>query len=195
MAVEYGNSIAMNNLGYVYGQIKDYDNMFKYYHMAIEHGSIFAINNLITYYEGIADNINLKKYYLLKMTFNKDEPRNSPNSFSPSFGKDEVPIKVFSYAKEDYEWFIEIYPSHKEYIRKYPKELCDLIIHYLSTRTDISELLDIILEIDCSENLCLSFIKRILMEKIDLMDLHFNYSIEGKGFNDAKQDFFNLLSL
>ena len=47
---------------------------------------------------------------------------------------------------------------------------------------------------DCSSNAHLDFIKTILKEKIDIMDLHFSYSMEGKGFMDAKQDFLERVS-
>ena len=33
--------------------------------------------------------------------------------------------------------------------------------------------------------------KNQLEEKVDLMKLHFDYTMNGKGFADAKNDFFN----
>ena len=37
------------------------------------------------------------------------------------------------------------------------------------------------------------FIKNLYNEKIDLIELHFKYSLDGKGFEEAKKDFINLL--
>ena len=37
------------------------------------------------------------------------------------------------------------------------------------------------------------FIKKLYNEKIDLMKLHFEYSLNNKGFEEAKKDFINLL--
>jgi TPR repeat protein len=52
MAIEKGNSLAMNNLGIYYKNIeKDYDQMKKYYLMAIEKGNSKAMFNLCLYYD------------------------------------------------------------------------------------------------------------------------------------------------
>ena len=51
MAIEKGNSNAMNNLGYYYEEIKEYELMNKYYLMAIEKGDKIASERLTSYYE------------------------------------------------------------------------------------------------------------------------------------------------
>ena len=49
MAIEKGNSNAMNNLAFYYEDIENnYDEMKKYYLMAIEKGNYDAMNNLAT---------------------------------------------------------------------------------------------------------------------------------------------------
>jgi tetratricopeptide (TPR) repeat protein len=67
MAIELGNSEAMNNLGYYYHFIeKNYDKMFEYYLMAIDLGNSNAMNNLGHYYHYTKENYDLaKKYYLM----------------------------------------------------------------------------------------------------------------------------------
>ena len=67
MAIEKGNSVAMNNLAIYYKEIeKDYDNMKKYYLMAIDKDNSNAMYNLGDYYEEIEKNYdNMKKYYLM----------------------------------------------------------------------------------------------------------------------------------
>jgi hypothetical protein len=67
MAIEKGNSQAMNNLGcyYTYTE-KNYDLAKKYFLMAIDKGYTDAMNNLGYYYEEIEKNWSLaKKYYLM----------------------------------------------------------------------------------------------------------------------------------
>jgi TPR repeat protein len=51
MAVEKGDSYGMFNLGNYYKEIKDYQNMEKYYLMAIKKGDRDAINNLVLFYQ------------------------------------------------------------------------------------------------------------------------------------------------
>src|SRR5438552_2937590 len=51
MAIDKGNSDAMNNLGYYYDKIEEnYDLMKKYYLMAIEKRNYDAAKNLLKYY-------------------------------------------------------------------------------------------------------------------------------------------------
>ena len=47
------------------------------------------------------------------------------------------------------------------------------------------------------ENLptCFKLIKKLYNEKIDFIKLHFDYSLNGKGYNDAKNDFIKLLNI
>jgi RNA binding exosome subunit len=91
----------------------------------------------------------------------------------------------------DYDYFLKIYSENKDYIQQYNEKLCEIVMRHIGVKDVTKELLDIIMEIDCSCNFYLKFTKKVIMEKVDLMELHFSYSMEGKGFNDAKQDFFN----
>jgi hypothetical protein len=53
MAIEKGNTNAMNNLGNHYKKFGDYDNMKKYYLMAIKKGNNYTQNQLNEYYKEI----------------------------------------------------------------------------------------------------------------------------------------------
>jgi hypothetical protein len=57
----------------------------------------------------------------------------------------------------------------------------------------VPDIIDIILDIDLSDvqdcPIYIILLQKALKEKIDIMDLHFNYSLEGKGFIEAKNDF------
>jgi len=67
IAIEKGNTVAINNLGFYYQNIeKDYDQMKKYYLMAIEKDNTNAMNHLGFYYQNIEkDYEQMKKYYLV----------------------------------------------------------------------------------------------------------------------------------
>ena len=73
MAIELGNSDAMNSLGSYYYKQKDIPNMMKYYEMAIELGNSNAMNNLGVYYEIGKDIPNMVKYY--EMAIELGNPR------------------------------------------------------------------------------------------------------------------------
>ena len=64
LAINYGNSNAMNNLGFYYKGQKNYENMMKYFQMAIDKNNCQAMYNLCCYYSKIKDHQNMIKYYL-----------------------------------------------------------------------------------------------------------------------------------
>ena len=69
MAIELGNSWAMNNLGYYYQYIeKDYPQMKKYYRMAIELGDC---SETLYYLENYCDTVEF--YHLLNKCVNKND--------------------------------------------------------------------------------------------------------------------------
>jgi hypothetical protein len=88
-----------------------------------------------------------------------------------------------------------MYEENKEYLKKFPLNLCDLMMHYIDIDRATDQVFNIIIDIDCSGYPHLKTLKNVLMEKIDLMELHFSYSVEGKGFNDAKKDFISRISV
>ena len=65
MAINKGNSNAMNNLGVYYEAVeKDYDKMKQYYQMAVSKGNSSAMCNLGNYYKKVEkDYQQMKKYY------------------------------------------------------------------------------------------------------------------------------------
>jgi tetratricopeptide (TPR) repeat protein len=67
MAIDKGNSDAMNNLGhYYYYTEKNHDLMKKYYLMAIDKGNSYTMYNLGYYYKEIKIDYHLmKKYYIM----------------------------------------------------------------------------------------------------------------------------------
>ena len=77
MAIDAGNSAAMNNLGYYYQHIeKDYVKMKQYYLMAIDKNNLKAMNNLEKYYSD--DKIEFYKE-LIKIEIKNDLIQNKIN--------------------------------------------------------------------------------------------------------------------
>jgi hypothetical protein len=64
MAIEKGNTNSMNNMGYYYYLINDYDMMKKYFKMAIDMGCTRTMYNMWYYYKNIEKNyFEMAKYY------------------------------------------------------------------------------------------------------------------------------------
>ena len=72
LAIEIGDSSAMNNLGLYYLEQGEHDNMMKYYLLSIEKENIFGILNLARYYKSQKDYDNMKKYYLMGIEKEED---------------------------------------------------------------------------------------------------------------------------
>lgn len=70
MAVEHGDMDLLLNLGEYYHEIKDYENMLKYYLMGIENGNTDVISNLMTYYTEQKDYENMLKYLFMDIQKN-----------------------------------------------------------------------------------------------------------------------------
>ena len=67
MAVERGSVNSMYNIGNLYFEINDLENMFKYYGMAVDLGDIDTMYELAIYYQKQKDFDNMRKYYLMAL--------------------------------------------------------------------------------------------------------------------------------
>lgn len=105
--------------------------------------------------------------------------------------------------KQDYIKAIELYLKSGNYEKI--REIIDGIfgldncVNNSDTGKTISpKILDYFLQLDLSmiygDNIpqTLILIQNVYKQKIDMIHLHFYYSCEGKGFNEAKEDFYNL---
>ena len=110
MAIKLGNSGAMNNLAYYYGEEEDYDQAILYYQMAIKLGNSIAMNNLANYYYKKEDYDQSIKYVLMAI-----ELGNSSAMKSLSFMTTVSPIKVFME--------IDLIENPNEFIINLKKEL------------------------------------------------------------------------
>jgi TPR repeat protein len=81
MAIDLGNSDAMNNLAYYYYTKDDFEKMEKYYLMAIELGNSNAMKNLATYYYEKNNFEKMEKYYLMAIELGNCYAMNSLATF------------------------------------------------------------------------------------------------------------------
>jgi hypothetical protein len=185
MAIENNNIGAMCNLADYYKTLEDYDLMKKYYFMAIENGNSIAMGNLAYYYETIENNYDLmEKYYI-------DAIEKGNNKFART--------RLINYYKNNNDILSSVKLYHKLNMNSdFFSELSKYFSKYNEVQ-QLPEILDIILNL--SENiidiapLSIKIIYKLLKSNINIMDLHFKYSVEGKGFTEAKNDFLNQIMI
>ena len=100
---ETENGISMYELGLYYHNIKDYDNMKKYYLMAIENNNDSAMFKLGRYYDDIEDYVNMLKYYNMVILHGssdfKSRAMNNMGLYYKNIMKDYDSMeKIFSYG-------------------------------------------------------------------------------------------------
>ena len=187
LAIEGGIENAMNNLAHHYQYvIKNYDEAEKYYKMSIKKGNLWAMKNFGLYHQNTTKNYDeMEKYY--KIAIENDD------------------MVAFNYLTGYYEQknmhisLLQLYIScykHNDFInREKIIELFNTISTKVLTSENKKMFLDIITKFEFFETdeLCVSLdlLVSSLKETIDIMDLHFTYSVNGLGFDVAKQDFFN----
>jgi hypothetical protein len=184
IAINGNNHQSMHNLGHYYHITeKNYDLAKKYYLMAIDNGNVHSLNNLGAYYNEIEKNNDLaKKYYL--MAIDKDNI-NSVGNLIKFYNNSNLPI-------EKLEFFIK----YKNKIER--NKIIDCINRMANinlNKEDNKKFIDIIINFEFKdEDNVLSIIK-VLIEtikyKISITKLHFEYNLEGKGFKEAEEDFYN----
>lgn len=67
LAIEFGSTSSMFNLGNHYFEKNDFENCIKYYLMGIEKGDIDCMFEMSIYYQDNRDKENMKKYYLMAL--------------------------------------------------------------------------------------------------------------------------------
>jgi len=215
MAIENNSSIAMANLGYYYQYVeKDYKQMKKYYLMAIENNHCGAMNNLGYYYQNIKKKYRrVKKYYLMAIENNHYIAMYNLGFHYQHVEKDYNLMKKYYLMAIDKGHMSAIFNLEKFYIdnndtlgllQLYIKigdkaKISNLLINYFN-QTNINQEINLILlqYFDCIDvtNLPISFklFKQLLNNQIDLLEVHFKYSENGSGYQEAKQDFLKQLS-
>ena len=217
IAVEKNNSRAMNNLANLYKKKENYDLAEKYYLMAVEKGNIRAMNNLAIFYENIKENQDLaEKYYLMAIEndyryamynlaiFYEDIKENQDSAekyYLMAIGKgdtDAIQALVNLYDKINAEFKKMILCIR--YSQHFSREIIITnIVHVWNNLGEetINDFINAMIEFDFLEedniprNLLL-FVNMI-KNQLSLMDLHFQYSLKGNGYEQAKQDFLSVI--
>lgn len=184
-AILYKHSGAMNNLGWIYYQQKQFVKMEKYYKMAIEYKHIGAMNNLGWYYYEQKQFVEMKMYYFMACDNKYQKSFENLISFyrehNKSFGLLKLYIKyheLFNRRKELIDQFNII--ASQQLSSKQEIKFLEIIYNFSFTSEDSSVL-----------KLCnsLRLLSKVTKNNIELIDLHFNYSPTSNGCIQAKKDF------
>ena len=149
--------------------------------MAIKKGNDKAMNNLADYYEEIKNYIEMEKYYLMAI---EKGNRDAMNNLAYYYKNNQYELKLLNlYILKNHnrDEIITLFNKISSSLDLNDKELfLKLLTEYQFENTD---------------KLCvlLALLVNTLKNNIDIMDLHFIYSIHGKGFEDAKRDYFDRL--
>jgi hypothetical protein len=184
MGIDCGNSTSMHDLAYYYHTIEaNYDLMKKYYLMSIDKGSNVSMNNLGHYYQNIEKNYDeMEKYYLMAIdNDNNDSIINLVNYYN---NNNLLILKLEFYIK---------------YIDKIERikiiETINEIGKIDLSKEDIKKFVDIIINFKFKKKDKVLPLISILVEtikyKLTKAKLHFEYSMEGKGFKEAEKDFYD----
>jgi hypothetical protein len=181
MAADNGNTVAMYNLGYHYHYEQiDYELMKKYYLLVIEgeneKAGIAAMCQLGFYYRDVEkDYIMMEKYWLI--------------SSDKGCKQSKRHLEEYYISTSDDKSLLKFYKLHNK--NKLINKLSELLQN--TSNELVPDIIDIILDTDLSDvqdcPIYIILLQKALKEKIDIMSLHFNYSLEGKGFIEAKNDF------
>ena len=213
MAIGHGHTPSMNDLAMYYHEEKDHANAIKYFQMSISHGSKTSLNNYAMYNVEQRKYTEAKKYFIMAIDngCNVAMLNYAFHCQHIDYNMEEA-LKYMHMALEHGNMgAFSILGEHYRHSRDYIKliELCTSY-HHMADRKDVigsitylggsilnsieSEkflMLLTVFEIKPNDKLTssLELLIKTLKQKIDLIDLHFKYSIQGKGFEDAKTDF------
>jgi tetratricopeptide (TPR) repeat protein len=149
-------------------------------------GDAYSYYQLGILYGDIKDYLNMKKYFEESIKLDYDSPAK------------EALADYYDDIEKDYEMAIKLYDQIPNIDRD--RIIVDLFNKLLATRGDKigNVMIEILLSIDekyieSRANLGVKSLYKCLKIKLELMDLHFNYSLEGKGFIEAKNDYISQL--
>ena len=188
LAINYSNIRAMVSLGdYFYSKSNENESI-KYYKMAVECASVDAYTRLFSFKKEILINNNIPDIYQYGFKFIATDSEKFISVIVKNSLK-EIRFDIFN-----------------QMVIKYPAILRDknysndIVKAIIGTDKITSDVLEIIQKMDFSlatiqiPPWIIPF-KKLLNEKIDLLDMHLRYSANGIGFEDAKKDFLARLSI
>ncbi len=184
MAIENGSSYSMDNLGIYHLNItKNYVEMEKYYLMAIKHGNCLAMNNLGNYHKTITNNyIEMEKYYLMAIKKGMKSPMNNLINYYKNNNMNMNLLQLYINNPEC---------MHRTNIIQQFNNLASTPLDSTNKELFLKLLLDFEFINEDKLGVSLELLLDTLQNNISTIDLHFTYTVNGKGYEDAKSDYLN----
>lgn len=213
MAIDKGNTSAIRNLADLYMKKKDYVNVEHYLLMAIEHNIIDAFNDLGWFYSNIKkDPVNAEIYYkiaeshgdilamgnLALLYYRHNDYVNAEFYSLLAIEHDNLCsiLSLMNYYRnvENIVGLINLFTKHHDFIKRtiivdHVKHIWMLKLDSDQTRHLVKFLLFFEFHIDDDIPTSLEKFITSLKNKTTIVKLHFDYTINGSGFHDAKNDF------
>ena len=213
LAIENGNTGALNDLALYYEEINDFEMMKYYYELAIEQGSETAMYNLGKYYECKGNDEMAKKYYGMA-----SEKGHSKSMFRLGiwyfYKGNHVLMKKYygmaiekghDTAKEQLKrYYVHFFSGDEElmeglmffYKHSFIDEWNKMCILAITENINNEVLIKHLFKVSKSNKytippILLTFIK-LAQKNIDILDLHFKYAPSADGYEEAKKEFFSL---
>ncbi len=181
MGVEKDDHHCMRNMGIYYRNMGEYENAIAYLLMAVHHDDTNAKFHMGICYKMMGDYDQMEKYLLMAM----DD--GCTDSIKPMV--DHYQCRHMNFK------LLKLYINHQNSYERYKIIECfNCVANGKLLPDEKNEFLNLITTFEFNDNdklnTGLELLKNMANDKLTLMDLHFKYSIRGKGYNDAKKDFF-----
>jgi uncharacterized protein len=179
MAAEHKHTRAMYKLGRYYEYLEDFDNMKKYHQMACDHWDPYAKSMFeIGFHYMLEKNTEMMiKYYTMAAEHGYEL---AIQHLSVYYGNNKKLIPL-----------IKIYNNKLNNRDNLLRELCAFMSN--NDQEPDEEIIEIILNLSKTDlekcSVSIRLLNNLLKQNLDMMGLHFKYSMEGKGFKEAKTDF------
>lgn len=180
-AIEFGESMAMNNLAYYYSS-ENNKLAEKYYQMAVSKGNNLAMHNLAVWYRNRRNDVETEKYFLMAI---ENGNRTSIRSLETYYRDRNDKIKL-----------IDLYMKTQN-ISGIIMAINDYLNDYREDQKLNTIIINLLQNLDTSDGTMpngIKIVKKLLVHQMDIMKLHFDYTLHGKGYEEAKSDFINLIN-
>lgn len=184
MAHDMGSMSATCNLAKIYGyDEKNHDMAMIYWLSAIERGEPYAMMTLGIYYRRIIkDDISAEKYLLMALEHRDDK---SFDYLVALYNTNSLHIKKLALH-------IKYGKDRKEVIKLF-NHIATLKLSYDDQNEFVKIVSEFVFTLEDDIPSSLRLLSITLKSKIELIDLHFRYTVGGRGYEAAKADFLGSL--
>lgn len=186
--------VSFNLAKYYHYTKKNMDLAEKYYLVTIENGNDKVIMEVVNYYVSNKNYEKATKYYLIAAKKGNVDVLNTLTSGSGFWLS-----KINEYYNDDMFDVFKLCIQYQEHIKL--ENVCTIIyalwFHMLKAEQK-EEFIDLISKIKINNDEKIPFILEMLIKltnyNLDIMKLHFDFSLNGLGYEDAKKDFLSKIT-